>query len=198
MKNNIKSITVFCGSSNGLKSSYMEQAFLLGETLAQKGIQLVYGGAKVGLMGAVADGALSKKGRVVGIIPDFLKKKELAHGGITELHIVETMHQRKTKMHDLSDGFIALPGGFGTMEELFEIITWAQLGLHKKPIGLLNTDSFYDHLVLLLDQMVNNGLLKESNRNMLLVNQDIDTLIEQMYSYEAPAVGKWISSEEEV
>ncbi|MGK9119584.1 TIGR00730 family Rossman fold protein [Olivibacter jilunii] len=198
MKNNIKSITVFCGSSNGLKSSYMKQAFLLGETLAQKGIQLVYGGAKVGLMGAVADGALSKKGRVVGIIPDFLKKKELAHGGITELHIVETMHQRKTKMHDLSDGFIALPGGFGTMEELFEIITWAQLGLHKKPIGLLNTDSFYDHLVLLLDQMVNNGLLKESNRNMLLVNQDIDTLIEQMYSYEAPAVGKWISSEEEV
>lgn len=198
MKNNIKSITVFCGSSNGLKSSYMEQAFLLGETLAQKGIQLVYGGAKVGLMGAVADGALSKKGRVVGIIPDFLKKKELAHGGITELHIVETMHQRKTKMHDLSDGFIALPGGFGTMEELFEIITWAQLGLHKKSIGLLNTDSFYDHLVLLLDQMVNNGLLKESNRNMLLVNQDIDTLIEQMYSYEAPAVGKWISSEEEV
>lgn len=146
----------------------------------------------------MADGALSKEGKVIGIIPDFLKEKELAHEGITELYVVETMHQRKTKMHDLSDGFIALPGGFGTLEELFEIITWAQLGLHKKPIGLLNIDGFYKHLVSLLEQMVNSGFLKEINRDMLLVDDDINKLIQQMQAYEAPAVGKWISSKEEI
>ncbi|WP_134088366.1 TIGR00730 family Rossman fold protein [Olivibacter sp. XZL3] len=198
MKNSINSIAVFCGSSNGLKKDYIDQAFLLGVGLAERKIRLVYGGAKVGLMGAVANGALSKGGHVSGILPDFLQKKELTHEGITDLFIVENMHQRKTKMHDLSDAFIALPGGFGTLEELFEIITWAQLGLHQKPIGLLNIDGFYDHLLLLLDQMVNSGFLKESNRDMLLVDNDLDRLIQQMEAYEAPTVGKWIGSEKEV
>lgn len=198
MKNNIKSIAVFCGSSNGLKKDYIEQAFLLGVGLAERKIRLIYGGAKVGLMGAVANGSLSKGGHVSGVLPDFLQQKELAHEGITDLFIVETMHQRKTKMHELSDAFIALPGGFGTLEELFEIITWAQLGLHQKPIGLLNIDGFYDHLLLLLNQMVNSGFLKETNREMLLIDNNLDHLIQQMEAYEAPTVGKWISSEKEV
>ncbi|MFC6102998.1 LOG family protein [Olivibacter domesticus] len=192
----MKRITVFCGSSIGTENIYFEQASLLGETLAGNDIQLIYGGAKVGLMGAVADGALNKNGEVIGVIPDFLLKKELAHHGITKLHVVETMHQRKTLMHDLSDGFIALPGGFGTMEELFEIITWAQLGLHKKPIGLLNTNGFYNHLKLLIDQMVASGFLKEINRDMLLIDENIDDLLKQMKDYTAPSVGKWIQKEE--
>ena len=192
----MKHIAVFCGSSMGTENIYLEQAILLGETLAKNDIQLIYGGAKVGLMGAVANGALNKEGKVTGVIPDFLLKKELAHPGITKLHVVETMHQRKTLMHDLSDGFIALPGGFGTMEELFEITTWAQLGLHKKPIGLLNTNGFYDHLKLLMDQMVISGFLKEIYRDMLLIDESIDGLLKQMKNYAAPSVGKWIQKEE--
>lgn len=192
----MKHIAVFCGSSTGTENIYLEQAILLGETLAKNDIQLIYGGAKVGLMGAVANGALNKEGKVTGVIPDFLLKKELAHPGITKLHVVETMHQRKTLMHDLSDGFIALPGGFGTMEELFEITTWAQLGLHKKPIGLLNTNGFYNHLKLLMDQMVISGFLKEIYRDMLLIDENIDDLLKQMENYTAPSVGKWIQKEE--
>jgi uncharacterized protein (TIGR00730 family) len=192
----MKHIAVFCGSSTGTENIYLEQAILLGETLAKNDIQLIYGGAKVGLMGAVANGALNKEGKVTGVIPDFLLKKELAHPGITKLHVVETMHQRKTLMHDLSDGFIALPGGFGTMEELFEITTWAQLGLHKKPIGLLNTNGFYSHLKLLMDQMVISGFLKEIYRDMLLIDENIDGLLKQMKDYTAPSVGKWIQKEE--
>lgn len=192
----MKRITVFCGSSIGTENIYFEQASLLGETLAGNDIQLIYGGAKVGLMGAVANGALNKNGEVIGVIPDFLLKKELAHHGISKLHVVETMHQRKTLMHDLADGFIALPGGFGTMEELFEIITWAQLGLHKKPIGLLNTNGFYNHLKLLIDQMVAGGFLTEINRDMLLIDENIDDLLKQMKDYTAPSVGKWIQKEE--
>ena len=192
----MKHIAVFCGSSTGTENIYLEQAILLGETLAKNDIQLIYGGAKVGLMGAVANGALNKEGEVTGVIPDFLLKKELAHPGITKLHVVETMHQRKTLMHDLSDGFIALPGGFGTMEELFEITTWAQLGLHKKPIGLLNTNGFYNHLKLLMDQMVISGFLKEIYSDMLLIDENIDDLLKQMEDYTAPSVGKWIQKEE--
>jgi len=192
----MKHIAVFCGSSTGTENIYLEQAILLGETLAKNDIQLIYGGAKVGLMGAVANGALNKEGKVTGVIPDFLLKKELAHPGITKLHVVETMHQRKTLMHDLSDGFIALPGGFGTMEELFEITTWSQLGLHKKPIGLLNTNGFYNHLKLLMDQMVISGFLKEIYRDMLLIDENIDDLLKQMENYTAPSVGKWIQKEE--
>ncbi len=192
----MKSITVFCGSSNGSKEIFKKQAFLLGQTLAKQKMQLVYGGAKVGLMGAVADGCLKEGGKVIGVLPNFLSSKEIAHNGLTKLILVESMHERKTKMHELCDGIIALPGGFGTMEELFEILTWAQLGLHAKPIGLLNVDGFYDSLITLIQEMVDQGFLKELNQNMLLVSDSIDGLLNKMNTYVAPTVGKWITKEE--
>ena len=188
----MKRITVFCGSSFGTDAVYEQQATLLGKTLAQQNIDLVYGGANVGLMGAVANGALSNGGKVFGVLPHFLQTKEIAHTHLTELILVETMHERKMKMDELSDGVIALPGGFGTLEEFFEMLTWAQLGLHKKPIALLNVNGFYDELISLLQTMVNKGFLKEVNQKMLLISDDITDLLEQMKNYKAPTVGKWI------
>lgn len=193
--NHMKRITVFCGSSLGTEDNFKIQATLLGQTLANHKIELVYGGAKIGLMGAVADGALSKGGKVIGVLPNFLKSKEIAHEGLTELILVDSMHERKTKMNELCDGVIALPGGFGTLEELFEMLTWAQLGLHKKPVGLLNTDGFYDSLIALLQTMVEKGLLKEVNQHMLLVSSNVDELLDKMKNYTAPVVGKWITEE---
>ncbi|QIY90901.1 LOG family protein [Chryseobacterium gallinarum] len=192
----MKSITVFCGSSFGSDNIYREQAFLLGQTLAQQNIQLVYGGADVGLMGTIADGALNEGGKVVGVLPYFLQSKEIAHKNLTELILVETMHERKTKMNELCDGVIVLPGGYGTLEEFFEMITWAQLGLHKKPIGILNIDGFYDDLIRLVRHMVDKGFLKQVNRDMLLISDTIDELLEKMKNYQPPAVGKWISGKE--
>ncbi|MFP3833386.1 TIGR00730 family Rossman fold protein [Chryseobacterium sp. SIMBA_028] len=192
----MKSTTVFCGSSFGTDEIYREQAFLLGQTLAKQDIQLIYGGADVGLMGAVADGTLSENGKVTGVLPHFLQSKEIAHKNLTELILVETMHERKTKMNDLCDGVIVLPGGYGTLEEFFEMITWAQLGLHKKPIGVLNIDGFYDDLINLVQNMVDKGFLKQVNRDMLLISENIDDLLEKMKNYEPPTVGKWISKEE--
>lgn len=192
----MKSITVFCGSSFGSHDIYKEQAFLLGQTLAKQNIQLIYGGADVGLMGAVADGTLSENGKVTGVLPHFLQSKEIAHKNLTELILVETMHERKTKMNDLCDGVIVLPGGYGTLEEFFEMITWAQLGLHKKPIGILNIDGFYNDLMSLVQNMVDKGFLKQVNRDMLLISENIDDLLEKMRNYEPPTVGKWISKEE--
>jgi uncharacterized protein (TIGR00730 family) len=192
----MKRITVFCGSSSGTDPVYASQAFRLGEILARHKIELVYGGAKVGLMGAVADGVLKRNGKVIGVLPNFLKHKEIAHEGLTELILVETMHERKTKMSELCDGVIALPGGFGTLEELFEILTWAQLGLHKKPVGLLNVAGFYDPLIQMIQTMVDKGLLKGINQKMLLVSSNIDDLLDQMQKYVPPSVGKWITPEE--
>ena len=191
----MKRITVFCGSSFGTEEIYKEQATLLGQTLAKKNIELVYGGANVGLMGAVADGILNEGGKAIGVLPNFLRSKEIAHLGLTELILVESMHERKTKMNDLCDGVIALPGGFGTLEELFEMLTWAQLGLHKKPIAILNIDGFYDSLIELTKVMVEKGLLKEANQQMLLVSDNIDDLLEQMKNYVAPTTGKWIDKD---
>lgn len=191
----MKRITVFCGSSIGSLEEFKSEANRLGQTLAKNNIELVYGGAKIGLMGTVADGVLQEGGKAIGVLPHFLSSKEIAHDQLTELILVESMHERKTKMHELCDGFIALPGGFGTMEELFEILTWAQLGLHKKPIGLLNTKGFYDHLMILIQNMVDNGFLKKMNQDMLLVSDDIDDLLKQMNNYVAPEVGKWIKEE---
>lgn len=188
-------ITVFCGSSCGTEEIYKEQATLLGQTLAKQNIELVYGGANVGLMGAVADGVLNAGGKAIGVLPNFLRSKEIAHLGLTELIVVESMHERKTKMNDLCDGVIALPGGFGTLEELFEMLTWAQLGLHKKPIAILNINGFYDSLIELTQTMVEKGLLKDINQKMLLVSDNIDALLDLMKNYIPPTVGKWIDKD---
>ncbi|RTY70279.1 TIGR00730 family Rossman fold protein [Flavobacterium sp. LS1P28] len=188
----MKKITVFCGSSFGNEKNYEVQAIVLGQVMAKKNIDLVYGGAKVGLMGAVADGVLSENGKVFGVLPRFLMSKEVAHDNLTELIIVESMHERKTRMNELSDGVIALPGGFGTLEEFFEMLTWGQLGLHKKPIGILNVDGFYDLLLQFIQKMVDNGFLKEINQKMILVSDNAEELLNKMENYTAPEVGKWI------
>jgi uncharacterized protein (TIGR00730 family) len=191
----MKRITVFCGSSSGTEEIYTSQATLLGETLAKLNIELVYGGAKVGLMGAVAEGVLNAGGKVIGVLPNFLGSKEIAHPKLTQLILIDTMHERKTKMNDLCDGVIALPGGFGTLDELFEMLTWAQLGLHKKPIAILNVDGYYDALIVFVQTMVDKGLLKEVNQKMLLVSDSIEELLDKMQDYVAPTVGKWINKE---
>ena len=191
----MKRISIFCGSSSGSSGLYAGQARLLGKTLAEQGIELVYGGARVGLMGALADGALDAGGKVTGVIPRFLQSKEIAHKGLSELILVDSMHERKTLMNELCDGVIAMPGGFGTLEEFFEMLTWAQLGLHKKPMAILNINGFYDDLMHLIRNMVEQGFLKEVNRQMLLVSSDIDDLLNQMRNYVAPSVGKWITPE---
>ncbi|MFV0469548.1 MAG: TIGR00730 family Rossman fold protein [Dysgonomonas sp.] len=184
-------ITVFCGSNNGLNPNFKEAAYSMGQTMALRGINLVYGGARVGLMGAVADGILDNNGKVYGVIPRFLQEKELAHNHITETFVVETMHERKAKMSELCDGIIALPGGFGTFEELFEMLTWAQLGLHKKPIGILNTDGYYDTLLKFIDETIAQHFVKEEYRNLFVVSDNPDKLIELMKAFRPPLNDKW-------
>ncbi|AQX02853.1 LOG family protein [Elizabethkingia anophelis] len=192
----IKRITVFCGSSFGTEAVYEKQAYELGKILAQNTIGLVYGGANVGLMGAVADGVIENGGEAIGVLPHFLEGKEIAHENLTELILVDTMHERKTKMNELSDGVITLPGGYGTLEEFFEMLTWAQLGLHQKPIGILNINGFYDELLAFVQTMVNKGFLKSVNQDMLLVDDSIAGLLNKMRNYKAPEVSKWIKKEE--
>ena len=192
----MKRIVVFCGSSAGHDPVFAAQAFRVGQYLAESGIELVYGGAKVGLMGAVADGTLQGGGRVTGVLPHFLRTKEVAHEHLTELILVDTMHERKLKMHDLSDGVMALPGGYGTLEELFEMLTWGQLGLHAKPVGLLNTNGFYDDLLRMADTMTRRGFLKEENRRMLLTATTVENLVGQMRQYQPPRAPKWITKEQ--
>ncbi|MGV8992467.1 MAG: TIGR00730 family Rossman fold protein [Flavobacterium sp.] len=192
----MKRVTVFCGSNMGSDKNFQSQATFAGKTLAKNQIEVVYGGAKVGLMGALADGALSEGGRVIGILPKFLRSKEIVHNGLTELIMVDTMHERKTMMNELCDGVIALPGGFGTLEELFEMTTWAQLGLHKKPIAILNTNGFYDALIVMIQTMVDNSFLKAENQKMILISDNIEDLLQKMKDYVAPNVNKWISKEE--
>ena len=182
-------ICVFCGSSNGL-DVHLEAARLVGRTLAERGIGVVYGGAKVGTMGAVADAALAAGGEVIGVIPESLLNWEVAHDGLTEQHVVDGLHARKALMAELSDGFIALPGGVGTMEELFEVWTWAQLGLHTKPVGLLDVDGFYEHLVRFTDTMVESGFLRKPYRDILLVDTDLPTLLDRFAAYTPPTY-KW-------
>lgn len=191
----MKKNTVYCGANAGNEIVFEEQAFLLGKTLAQQQIGLVFGGGKVGLMGIVANGAIQHGGEVIGVIPHFLCTKEIAHDGVTEMISVDTMHQRKTILYELSDAMIALPGGFGTMEELFEMLTWAQLGLHHKPIALLNTNGFYDALLAFIQTMVDTQFLKKEYQQMLLHSDNIDDLLEKIRNYEAPKVTKWINKE---
>lgn len=192
----ITSVTVFCGASAGNDPIYASAAKSCGEYLAQKNIRLVFGGGKIGMMGLSADAALEAGGRVTGVIPRFLRTKEVAHDGLSEMHEVRSMHERKSLMHDLSDAVIALAGGYGTLEELFEMLTWAQLGLHPKPIGLLNTKGYFNHLLAFLDHMVEEGFLSPANREMILVSDEISELMEKMSAYVAPPIPAWISKDE--
>jgi uncharacterized protein (TIGR00730 family) len=185
-------ICVFCGSSAGARPEYTVAAQGLGKLLADRGIGLVYGGAMVGLMGAVANGALAAGGHVTGVIPRTLLEKEIAHQGINDLRVVETMHQRKALMSELSDAFIALPGSIGTLEELFEVWTWAQLGLHRKPIGLLDVRGYYLPLIAFLDRAVTEHFMRPQLREMVLVDENAELLLTRMATYEAPKVEKWI------
>jgi uncharacterized protein (TIGR00730 family) len=188
----MKRICVFSGSSPGARPEYREAAVDLGSTLARSGLGLVYGGAKVGLMGALADAALAAGGHVVGVIPQVLVQKEVAHAGLTDLRVVSSMHERKGLMAELSDGFIALPGGMGTLEELAEVLTWAQLGMHRKPCGLLNVAGYYDGLAAFLDHAVSERFILPAHRTMLLVATTAKDLLESFASYRAPVVEKWI------
>ncbi|WLV24874.1 TIGR00730 family Rossman fold protein [Aciduricibacillus chroicocephali] len=190
----MKSIAVFCGSSNGASEVYIESAKRFGKELAKRGITLVYGGASVGVMGAVADAVLEEGGKVIGVMPDFLDKREISHQNLTELIVVESMHERKAKMADLADGFVVLPGGPGTLEEFFEIFTWAQLGLHQKPCGLLNVNNYYDPLVELFNHMTREQFLHEKYRSIAIVETEPDQLIESFNSYEPPAVKTYIKN----
>ncbi len=187
----MKSICVYCGSSPGNVPAYRDAATSLGKTLATRKIALVYGGASVGIMGAVADAAIEAGGEAFGVIPESLMTFEVAHRGLTELIVVDSMHTRKARMADLSDAFIALPGGLGTLEELFEMLTWSQLRLHQKPVGLLNVDGFYDHLLTFLDQTVAAGFVRQEHRDNLIVSDDADELIKGLAAWSPPEIDKW-------
>ena len=185
-------LCIYCGSSPGSREDYAIAARTTGEALARRGIALVYGGGNVGMMGRIADAVLDAGGEVVGVIPHHLADKELAHERATQMIRVNSMHERKQTMADLSDGFIALPGGIGTLEELFETMTWLQLGLHRKPIGLLNVAGFFDAMLAFLDHMVAERFLKAEHRDLLIVSDDIHDLIDKMSAFEAPDAEKWL------
>ena len=192
----MKSITVFCGASEGDNPIYKETGFNVGQLLASQSIEVVFGGGKIGIMGAVADGALAAGGIVTGVIPKFLRTKEVTHYDVTNLHVVETMHERKMLMHRLSQGVMALPGGYGTLDELFEILTWGQLGMHEYPIGLLNVNGYFNHLVSFVHHMCNEGFLSQTIRDLILVDDDALRLIDRMKNYQAPDIFKWITEDE--
>ena len=193
----MKRVCVFCGSSSGVRPGYRAAAEELGRRLAGRGMGLVYGGARVGLMGAVADAVLSARGQVIGVIPEALVSKELAHTGLTELRVVASMHERKAVMADLSDGFIAIPGGWGTLEELFEVLTWGQLGLHQKPCGLLNVEQYFDGLLSFADRMIEEGFVRRENGAMISVSSDPAALIDLLVAYTpSRSVEKWIDRTE--
>lgn len=187
----IKAVCVFCGSSSGAGRRYVDAATSLGEHLARSGILVVYGGAHVGTMGVLADAALAAGGEVVGVIPEGMVEREIAHTGLTELHVVADMHERKALMAERADAFIALPGGAGTLEELFEVWTWAQLGLHAKPIGLLDIDGFYQPLRAMADHMVDEGFLRATHRDTLLFDTDPARLLRGLAEHQLPQVDKW-------
>src|SRR6185437_14741826 len=186
-------LCVFCGSSSGHRSSYRETAAALGRLIAERGIELVYGGGHVGLMGAMADAALGANGRVIGVMPQSLIDREVGHAGLSDMRIVGSMHERKALMVELADGFIALPGGHGTLDEFCEVLTWAQLGIHSKPCGILNMDGYYDSLLALFDHAVDEGFLKAIHRDMIIAEPDPATLLARMEEAPVVAVSKWIA-----
>lgn len=199
----MKSICVFCGSNAGHNPLYREQAELLGQLLAARGITLIYGAGNIGLMGAVADACLAAGGEVIGVIPQALMGREVAgrpveHRTLTRLEVVDSMHTRKARMAELAEGFIALPGGFGTFEEFCEILTWGQLGFHSKPMGLLNVNGFYDPLLAMFDRAVSDGFLRPQNRAMALADTDISDLLTQMAAYQPEPVSKWLKEREQL
>lgn len=190
--NTLNSLCLFCGASPGADPAYRDAAASFGTTLAHRNIRLIYGGGSVGLMGVAADACLAAGGEVVGVIPRMLMEKEVGHAGVTQMHVVETMHERKALMTELSDGFIALPGGFGTLDELFESLTWQQLAYHTKPIGLLNVNGFFDALIAFLDHARDERFLRDLHRESLQVDTDLSVLIDKLRRAEAPDTGKWL------
>ena len=192
----MKSLCVYCGSSSGRLDAYAQAARALARAMVERGIRLVYGGASVGIMGIVADEMLRLGGSAVGVIPESLMCKELAHAGLSELHVTPSMHARKTLMAELADGFVALPGGIGTFEEIFEVWTWAQLGFHGKPCGLLNVAGYYDGLVSFLDHAASEQFVRDDQRRMLVVETDPVALLDRFASYSPPALPKWVGRDE--
>ncbi len=188
----MKNVCVFAGSSAGSRSEYRQRATELGRALAARGIGLVYGGARVGLMGAVADAVLAAGGQATGVMPAALVSKEIAHTGLTELRVVASMHERKATMADLSDAFVALPGGWGTWEEFFEVLTWGQLGLHRKPCGLLNVQGYFDPLLAFVRHAFDEGFVRREYGSMILVSDSPEGLLDRLGGYDAPSIEKWI------
>ena len=192
----METVCVFCGSREGSRLAYADAARRTGREIARRGLGLVYGGGRVGLMGAVADAALEEGGEVVGVITEALISKEIAHAGLTKLHVVGSMHERKMLMVDLSDGFVTLPGGYGTLEEFFEVLSWAQLSIHEKPCGLLNVDGFWNPLSTLCYHTVTEGFVDPSHRSLVLMEGDPNALLERRERYTPPETRKWVGPRE--
>ena len=190
----MKRIAVFCGSSIGFNSNYAEEAKKLGQYFAKNNISLVYGGGKIGLMGAISDTIIENKGEVIGVIPSLLRHEEVAHTNITKMIVTKKMSKRKVRISKLVDGYIALAGGFGTLDEIFEALTLGQLGIENKPIGILNTNGFFNNTLQQLDHMVSEGFLKQNNRDMILVSENIEELIDKMNTYQAPKMSKVVNT----
>ncbi|WP_445374300.1 LOG family protein [Photorhabdus tasmaniensis] len=184
----MKSIAVYCGSSLGLSEIYKENVIIFAKELVRRDITLIYGGASVGIMGTVANTVLEEGGKVIGVIPTLLEEREISHKNLTELYVVETMHQRKNKMIELAEGFVALPGGFGTLEEFSKVFTWSQIGLHTKPCGILNINNFYGPLIAMINKMVDEQFLHEKYRHMAIIEQDPACLLDRFNTYQAPSV----------
>jgi uncharacterized protein (TIGR00730 family) len=193
---NISTISIYCGSSLGKNKIYKDMAILLGEALHRRGISLVYGGGNVGLMGVIANTVLRLGGKVTGVLPHFLNKKEVGNLDVDELILVDSMHERKQKISEISDAFIAMPGGFGTLEEISEMLTWTQLGLSKKPIGFFNANGFYDLLLNQFDKMVEEGFLKQENRRMFVDDHDPESLLDKLFEHEPIPTPKWLHSDQ--
>jgi uncharacterized protein (TIGR00730 family) len=194
----MKAVCVYCGSSNGANPVYAEAAHAFGRALVDANLALVYGGGKVGLMGMIADSVMAAGGRAIGVIPELLVDKEIGHHGLTELHVVADMHERKKMMADLSDAFVALPGGAGTLEELFEVYTWAQLGYHRKPVGMLNIAGYYDPLIAMLEHTVREGFMRRAYFETLQIDSDATALISKLRRYQPLMLDKWSQHRDKV